>query len=94
MAKHDAILTRIQAFNEAEGGGVLVQKASKGYSLFREDTGEPVARLRPRGTADHVEVMWRRGEEWAQIGDFGPMVMSLDEALSYIARDPMGIFWR
>lgn len=95
MAKLDAILARIEAFSEAKGGGVVIRKQSKGYSLFREDTGEPVARLRPRGKSDNVEVMWwSHRDKWDQIGDFGPMTMTLDEALDYITKDPMGIFWR
>jgi len=93
MAKPDTMLQRIEAFNRTRGGGVVVQKAAKGYSLFREDNGKPVARLRPTGKADRVEVLWWRRETWWQIGDFGPMVMPLDEALKYIARDPMGMFW-
>jgi hypothetical protein len=47
--KADNLLTRIEAFNEAKGWGVIIQKAAKGYSLFREDTGRPIARLRPTG---------------------------------------------
>ena len=94
MAAPDPILARIEAHNEARGGGVLIQKQSKGYSLFREDTGEPVARLRPIGRSDKVEVMWwSHQDKWDHIGDFGPMTMALDEALEYIAEDPMGIFW-
>jgi hypothetical protein len=93
MAKPDVILQRIEAFNQARGGGVAIQRAAKGYSLFREDTGKPVARLRLTGKADRVEVMWWRWDKWGQIGDFGPMTMPLDEALIYIAQDPMGIFW-
>jgi len=46
-AKPDAILEQIMAFNKAKGGGVLIRRQSKGYSVFREDTGQPVARLRP-----------------------------------------------
>ena len=88
------MLARITAFNETEGGGVLIQQRSKGYSLFREDNGQPVARLRPIGKGDLMEVMWwSHRDRWEQIGDFGPMVMSLDESLDYIAKDPMGIFW-
>lgn len=74
-------------------GGVIIQKAARGYSLFREDTGRPIARLCSTGKGDNVEVKWWRFGEWAQIGDFGPMIMSLDEALDSIARDPMGCFW-
>jgi hypothetical protein len=94
VAAPDAILARIEAFNEARGGGVLIRKQARGYSLFREDTGEPVARLRPTGKKDQVEVMWwSHRDKWDQIGDFGPMTMALDEALDYVAKDPMGIFW-
>ena len=92
--KPDEILARIEAFNAAKGGGVLVKMAAKGYSLFREDTGKPVARLRPTGKGAQVEVMWwSHRDRWEQIGDFGPMLMSLDEALDYVARDPIGCFW-
>jgi hypothetical protein len=92
--KTDEMLTRIEAFNAEQGGGVLIRKAAKGYSLFRQDTGRPVARLRPTGKGDQVEVMWwSHRDRWDQIGDFGPMLMSLDEALDYVARDPIGCFW-
>lgn len=55
--KTDDILARIEAFNQAKGGGVLLRRASKGYSLFHEDNGRPIARLRPTGKDDPVEVM-------------------------------------
>lgn len=94
MKKADDILARIEVFNAAQGGGVLIQKRAKGFSLFREDTGRPVARLRPTGKGDQVEVMWwSHRDRWDQIGDFGPMVMPLEEALDYIATDPLGCFW-
>jgi hypothetical protein len=49
--------------------------------------------LKPTGKGDRVEVKWwSPREKWEQIGDLGPMVMSLDEALNYIAKDPMGCF--
>ena len=57
MAKPDPILDRIEAFNEAQGGEVTIQKKGKGHSLDREDTGEPIARLRPTGKKDIVEIM-------------------------------------
>jgi hypothetical protein len=90
----DSILERIAAFNEAAGGGVRIQRQSNGISLYREDNGRPIARLRPFGEGDRVEVLWwsHRGK-WEQIGDMGPVVMSLEEALSYISRDSIGVFW-
>ena len=94
LTKPDPMLERIMAFSEAKGGGVLIRKQSKGFSLFREDNGRPVARLRPTGKGDLVEVMWwSHRDKWDQIGDCGLMVMSLDKALDYIAKDPIGIFW-
>jgi len=93
-AKVDSILERIAAFNEAAGGGVQIRRQSNGVSLYREDNDRPIARLRPSGEGDLVEVLWwSHRDKWEQIGDFGPMVMSLDDALKYICRDPMGVFW-
>ena len=92
--KSDTMLDRIMAFNEANGGGVRIEKRSNGYSLFREDNGRPIARLRPSGKDDRVEVLWwSYRDKWEQIGDMGPLVMPLEEALEYISKDPMGVFW-
>ena len=94
LVKSNAMLERIVAFNQAQGGGVLIEKRSNGYSLFREDNGRPIARLRPSDKEDLVEILWwsYRGK-WEQIGDMGPMTMALEAALEYIAKDPVGIFW-
>ena len=92
LLKSNEMLDRIVAFNRAQGGGVLIEKRSNGYSLFREDNGCPIARLRP--SENLVEILWwsHRGK-WERIGDMGPMTMPLEAALKYIAKDPMGIFW-
>ena len=39
MAKGDPILTRIEVFNRAKGGGVAVERANKGYFLFSVAVG-------------------------------------------------------
>ena len=58
-AKNDPILDRIRAFDHAKGGGVLVERVNKGYSLFSAATGGPIARLRPTGgPGNEVEVLW------------------------------------
>jgi hypothetical protein len=67
-----------------------VQRDS-GYSLFSAETGKPIARLRPTGRADEVEILWWRGDRWGRIGDFGGSILPLDEALDYIADEPL--FW-
>jgi hypothetical protein len=90
----DITQSRIEAFNAAHGGGVIVRKDAHGYSLFREDTGVPVARLRPARSGNLMEVLWwSHRDRWESIGDFGGVSLPLEEALDYIADDPMGCFW-
>jgi hypothetical protein len=91
MAKHDAMLERIQVFDRTQGGGVVVERAGKGYSLFSAATGAPIARLRPTGAGDNVEILWWRRERWASYGAFGRLVLPLDRALDCIASEPA--FW-
>ena len=66
--KNDVILARIEVFNETQGGGVMIRKAARGYSLFRENTGQPVARMRPtgRGGSGRGDVVAPRqvGPDW------------------------------
>lgn len=91
----DILLYRIKQFNEQQGGGVLIQKIRGGYSLFLEDDGSPLARLRPTGDGDEVEVLWwSHRDKWESIGDLGGIICPLDKALDYVARDPMGCFWK
>jgi hypothetical protein len=33
-------------------------------------------------------------EKWKQTGDFGPLILSLDEAAEYSVKDPMNGFYR
>ena len=91
MAKSDPMLARIRAFDRAKGGGVAVERASKGYSLFSVATGAAIARLRPTGNNDEVEILWWRHGRWGSIGDFGGLIMPLDQALDHIVSDPL--FW-
>jgi hypothetical protein len=90
----DPLLARIEAFVAERGGGVVVRNSGGGYSLFRESPVRPVARFRPTGRGDAVEVKWwSHRDRWDDIGDFGPLVLPLGQALAYLAEDPMGCFW-
>ena len=91
MPASDPMRERIEAFNQARGGGVVVQKAGCGYSLTSERTGASLARLKPTGDADKVQVLWWDGQHWAPPGPFGIVTMPLDAALDYIASEPH--FW-
>ena len=55
MTQSDPMLERIEAFNRDRGGGV--RRAAKGYSLYSERSGGPVARLKPTGEDDKVRVL-------------------------------------
>lgn len=57
MKRADPLLQRIEAYNKAQGGGVMIRRANKGYSLFVEEDGSPIARLCPTGNGDEVEVL-------------------------------------
>jgi hypothetical protein len=92
----DFIQRRIETYNQELGGGVSVRKDRSGYTLIREDMGIPLARLRPIGeNGGSFEVLyWSRGSErWRPIGEWGITMHSLEEALDFIASDPMDCFW-
>src|SRR4051812_11767484 len=55
MAGADAMRERIAA-HPWPRGGVAVIRANRGYTLYSRRTGGPVARLRPTGKADTVQV--------------------------------------
>jgi hypothetical protein len=88
MPKADALRERIEAFPYPGRGEVVVRKLARGYSLFSARTGAPIARLRPTGEADKVQVLWWNGERWGASGPFGILTMPLDEALDYLATEP------
>lgn len=91
----DFVQSRIEAFNREQGGGVAVRKDARGYTLIREDTGMPVARLRPKESGRRFEVLrWSLDHDnWQAVGMMGTTILSLDDALDFIARDPMDCFW-
>ena len=68
-----------------------VRRATRGYKLYSRRTGGPVVRLRPTGKEDNVQVLWWRHTTWATPGDFGPLILPLDEALEFVAT--VGFFW-
>jgi hypothetical protein len=61
LSKADTLGERIATFHRARGGGVTVQKTGRGYSLSSARTGAPIARFRPTGEADKVQVLWNGG---------------------------------
>jgi hypothetical protein len=66
----DPIIHRIESF-PCRCGTLLAERRNKGYTLYRASTGTPVARLRPTGQDDRVEVLYRSPwkERWAKTPD-------------------------
>jgi hypothetical protein len=92
----DFVQRRIEAFNVEQGGGVAVRKDAHGYTLLQEDSGIPIARLRPQGKSDKFELLYWSPfrQRWLPVECMGGMILPLLEALDYVAKDPMNCFWR
>ena len=90
MAGTGAMRERIAA-HPRPCGGIEVIQANRGYTLYSRRTGGQVARLRPTGEDNGVQVLWWRGTGWTTPGDFGPLIMPLDEALNFVATGDF--FW-
>jgi hypothetical protein len=86
---------RIEDFIRRQGGGVSVLMETNGYVLAREDTGAPIARLRRKRQSGWYDVLYRARDtgRWRSAGPFGGTFLPLDEALEFIASDPMDCFW-
>lgn len=90
MAGADAMRERIAA-HPWPRSGVEVVRANRGYTLYSRRTGGQIARLRPTGKSDDVQVLWWRRGAWGAPGPVGPVIMTLDDALDFIATE--GFFW-
>ena len=88
----DPIIQRIESFR-CRRGQLVVERRNRGYTLYRAGSGTPIARLRPTGQNDRVEVLywslWK--ERWTSAGPFGRTILPIDEALRFIASED--IFW-
>ena len=74
-------------------GDLFAERRNRGYTLYDAASGAPVARLRPAAREGWFDVLfwslWK--ERWASTGPFGRTVLSIDEALQFIAHED--IFW-
>ena len=91
-ATDDPIIQRIECFR-CSRGTLHAERRNRGYTLYSACSGALVARLRRTGSDDRFEVLywslWK--ERWASTGPFGRTVLSLDDALRFIAHED--IFW-
>ena len=81
----DPIIQRIESF-QCRRGQLVAERRNRGYTLYRASAGTPIARLRPTGQNDRVEVLcwslWK--ERWTSAGPFGRTILTIDEALRFI----------
>jgi len=88
----DAIIQHIEDFR-CTRGPLFAERRNRGYTLYDASSGAPVARLRPTGQDDRFEVLywslWK--ERWAPTGPFGRTILSISDALQFIAHED--IFW-
>jgi hypothetical protein len=88
----DPIIQRIESF-QCRRGQLVAERRNRGYTLYRASAGTPIARLRPTGQNDRVEVLywslWK--ERWTSAGPFGRTILTIDDALRFIASED--IFW-
>ncbi len=87
---HDPIAQRIEAFDQANGGGGFYK--DKSYHLDLLETDAPIASLKPTGVGDEVRLgYWSHRRRWEDVDDIGGVVKPLDEALAFIAKNH--IYW-
>jgi hypothetical protein len=74
-------------------GNLCAERRNRGYTLYSARSGALVARLRPTKRNDRFEVLywslWKN--RWTSTGPFGRTVLSIEDALGFIAYED--IFW-
>ena len=88
----DPIIHRIAGFR-CSRGSLVAERRRRGYTLYGAQSGTLVARLRLTKCADRFEILywslWKN--RWTSTGPFGSTVLSIDDALGFIASED--IFW-
>jgi hypothetical protein len=91
-AMADPIIQRI-ACVRCPRGSLLAERRNRSYTLYSDQSGALVARLRPTECGDSFEVLywslWKNRS--TSTGPFGRTVLSIDDALRFIAYED--IFW-
>ena len=88
----DDIIQLIETF-DFDAGPVAVERRNRGFTLIHAETGVPIARLRPIGRDDLVDILywslWK--ERWVPFGPFGRTAAPVEQAVRIIAE--ASIFW-
>ena len=88
----DEIELRIEAFDDANGGGAGWSKDKGAFHLYLLETEAPSARLKPTGTGDDVRIAyWSHRRKWEDTDEMGGCVQPLDQVLNHVANN--SLFW-
>jgi hypothetical protein len=92
IAMDDPIIRCVERFC-CPRGALFAERRNRGYTLHDANSGVPVARLRPTGHEGRFEVLywslWK--DRWTSTGPFGRTILSINDALQFIANE--NIFW-
>jgi len=90
--KDDDIIRVIENF-KFDAGPVAVERRNRGFTLIHAETGVPIARLRPIGRDDLVDILywslWK--ERWVPFGPFGRTAAPVAQAVRIVSE--AAIFW-
>jgi hypothetical protein len=90
--KDDDIIRLIENF-KFDAGPVAVERRNRGFTLIHAETGVPIARLRPIGRDDLVDILywslWK--ERWVPFGPFGRTAAPVEQAVRIVSG--AAIFW-
>ena len=88
----DRIVQQVDGFRCARGV-LFGERRNRGHTLYDAASGAPVARRRPTANDGRFEVLFRSlwKERRASTGPIGRTVLSIDEALQFVAHE--NIFW-
>jgi hypothetical protein len=90
--KDDDIIRLIENF-KFDAGPVAVERRNRGFTLIHAETGVPIARLRPIGRDDLVDILywslWK--ERWVPFGPFGRTATPVEQAVRIVSE--AAIFW-
>lgn len=82
---------RIEHHLARTNSDIVCRKRNDAYNLVRADDRTLLAKLKPTGQGDEVEIFWRDGNRWREVDEFG-CVLPLAEALDLVLDDPDGLF--
>jgi hypothetical protein len=87
MARSDDDIIRLIENFKFDAGPVAMERRNRGFTLIHAETGVLIARLRPIGRDDLVDILdwslWK--ERWVPFGPFGRTATRLEQAVRIVS---------